>query len=59
MPPLGVVSLFADRGAEVGLDAIGWLEAVFGEQLDEWLVFRATRGSEECVQAGRELPSSG
>jgi hypothetical protein len=38
MPPLGFVSLFADRGAEVGLDAIGRLEAVFEEQLDERLV---------------------
>ena len=59
MPPLSVVSLFADRGTEVGLDAIGRLEAVFEEQLDERLVFRATSGSEECVQPDRELPSSG
>src|SRR5262249_34422394 len=52
---LVVLAQAADRGAEVGLDAVGPLQAVVEQQLGERPVLRAAGGGEVCLEPGREL----
>lgn len=53
--PLEVLSQLPDRGAEVGLDAVGLQEAVLEQQLGERQVLQAACGGEVRLEPGREL----
>lgn len=57
--PLEVLSQFPDRGAEVGLDAVGLLEAVLEQQLDERLVLPAPAAAKYAWSPGASSSSSG
>jgi hypothetical protein len=61
--PLGrsleVLSQLPDRGAEVGLDAVGLLEAALEQQLGERQVLRTAESGEERLQPGANSSSSG